>query len=52
LLAQSDEAFANADAALRCLKGKTTLRSDELETVGEWRQWKESIKQLEQSKWA
>jgi beta-N-acetylhexosaminidase len=52
LLAQSDEAFANADAAIRRLKGKTTLRSDELETVGEWRQWKESIKQLEQSKWA
>jgi len=52
LLAQSDEAYADADAALRRLKGKPVPGQDELETVGEWRQWKKSIEQLEQSKWA
>ena len=52
LLAQSNEAYANADTALKRLKGKAVPSREEMETVGEWRQWKESIKQLEQSKWA
>jgi len=61
LLARSDEApenvelenveLANAELALRRLKGKSAASREEMETVGEWRQWKESIKQLEQSKW-
>jgi len=52
LLALSDEAYADADDALRRLKGKPVPDRDELETVGEWRQWKKTIEQLEQSKWA
>lgn len=52
LLGQSNEAFANAEHALRRLKGKPGPGREEMETVGEWRQWKESIRQLEQSKWA
>jgi beta-N-acetylhexosaminidase len=54
LLGQSDEAFGDADQALRRLKGRLTATRDEVERVGEWRQWKNSIKQLEleQSRWA
>jgi len=52
LLAQGNEAYGNADQALKRLKGKAFPSREEMETVGEWRQWKESIKQLEQSKWA
>jgi beta-N-acetylhexosaminidase len=54
LLAEHDEAFADADAAIRRLKGRFTATRDEIEQVSEWRQWKNSIKQLEleQSKWA
>lgn len=54
LLAEHDEAFADADAAIRRLKGRFSATRDEIEQVGEWRQWKNSIKQLqlEQSKWA
>ena len=54
LLAEHDEAFADADAAIRRLKGRFTATREEIEQVSEWRQWKESIKQLEleQEKWA
>lgn len=54
LLSATDEAFANAGPALRRLRGRAVASRDELEQVGEWRQWKESIKQLdkEQSRWA
>ena len=52
LLAQGNEAYANAEPALSRLKGKPVPSREEMETVGEWRQWKESIRQLEQSKWA
>jgi len=52
LLAQGNEAYANAEQALARLKGKPAPGREEMETVGEWRQWKESIRQLEQSKWA
>lgn len=52
LLAGSDEAYSNADKALKRLKGKPVAGREEMETVGEWRQWKQSIEQLEKSKWA
>jgi beta-N-acetylhexosaminidase len=53
LLKEHNEAFADADAAIRRLKGRLTASRDEIEQVSEWRQWKNSIKQLqlEQSKW-
>lgn len=53
LLANSDELQTDADLALRRLKGRLTATREEIERVGEWRQWKNSIKQLEleQSKW-
>jgi len=47
LLANSDDLPTDADIALKRLKGRLTLTRDEVERVGEWRQWKESIKQLE-----
>jgi beta-N-acetylhexosaminidase len=54
LLAEHDEAFADADTAIRRLKGRCSATRDEIEQVGEWRQWQKSIKQLEleQLKWA
>ena len=54
LLANSDGLQSAADLALRRLKGRLTYTRDEVERVGEWRQWKNSIKQLEleQSRWA
>jgi hypothetical protein len=53
LLAHVDGLFADADLALKSLKGRLTVTRDEVERVGEWRQWKNSIKQLalEQSLW-
>jgi len=56
LLAHSDAApakveRANAGLALQRLKGRSVASREEMETVGEWRQWKKSLKQLEQSKW-
>lgn len=53
LIAGLDESFADADLALRRLKGRMTATRDEIERVGEWRQWKQSITQLEQehAKW-
>lgn len=50
--ADSISEWPNAEVALKRLKGKSVLRREEMETVGEWRQWKKSIKQLEHSKWA
>ncbi len=57
LLAQIDTGpqipeLTRAAPALRRLKGKSIPEREEMETVGEWRQWKKSIEQLEQSKWA
>lgn len=48
-----NKTFGDADLALKRLKGRLTASRDEIERVGEWRQWKESIAQLEleQSKW-
>ena len=53
LLANCDGLFADADLALKRLKGRLSATRDEVERVGEWRQWKNSIKQLEleQSLW-
>jgi beta-N-acetylhexosaminidase len=53
LLADTDALFPDADLALRKLKGRLMATRDEIERVGEWRQWKKSIQQLEmeQSKW-
>jgi len=52
LLHQCDGLTGDADLALKRLKGRLTATRDEVERVGEWRQWKNSIKQLEQSRWA
>ena len=53
LLADINEPFADADPALNRLKGRLTASRDDIERVGEWRQWKKTITQLEleQSKW-
>lgn len=52
-MAQEAAPLADADAALRRLKGRLTATRDEVESVSEWRQWKKTITQLEleQSKW-
>jgi len=52
LLAHSDEALADAGPALSRLKGCSMASREEVERVGEWRQWKKSIMQLEQSIWS
>lgn len=53
LLAHDDLLFADADKALKRLKGRLTATRDEVERVSEWRQWKKTITQLEleQDKW-
>lgn len=53
-MAREGAPLADADAALSRLKGRLTATRDEVESVGEWRQWKKTITQLdmEQSKWA
>lgn len=50
LLANRQTSFADADIALKRLKGRLTHTREEMERVGEWRQWKNSIKQLELEK--
>lgn len=47
LLANDNVVFADSDTALKRLKGRLTATRDEIERVGEWRQWKKSITQLE-----
>lgn len=53
LFSVSNEKFSDADSALRRLKGRFNATREEIERVGEWRQWKKTITQLqlEQSKW-
>ena len=59
LLSDKQARFADADIALKRLKGRLAATRDEIESVSEWRQWKKSIKQLsdsqhiekEQTKW-
>ena len=53
-MAQDQAPLADADAALRRLKGRLTATRDEVESVSEWRQWKKTITllELEHSKWA
>ena len=45
LLANTHELFADADLALKRLRGRITATRDEIESVGEWRQWKKSMTQ-------
>jgi len=51
---QDQPALADADSALRRLKGRLSATREEVESVSEWRQWKKTITELEleQSKWA
>jgi beta-N-acetylhexosaminidase len=53
LFSHTDINYVDADIALQRLKGRFDVTRDEIERVGEWRHWKQSIKQLEmeQSKW-
>ena len=53
LLAETEALFADADPALRRLKGRLTASREDVERVSEWRQWKKTLTQLEleQSKW-
>lgn len=54
LLSNPGQLSADADVALKRLKGRFDENREEIERVGEWRQWKKSITQLEleQAKWA
>jgi len=53
LLANAGLSFADANDALKRLKGRNTTSREDVERVGEWRQWKKTIEQLEseQSLW-
>lgn len=53
LMANDELALADADRALKRLKGRLGATREEVERVSEWRQWKKTITQLEleQSKW-
>ena len=53
LLASGEAPDVDASLALGKLKGKHTASREEVERVGEWRQWKKTIEQLEleQSRW-
>jgi hypothetical protein len=52
-MTHTELALADADTALKRLKGRLTATREEIESVSEWRQWKKTITQLqlEQSKW-
>lgn len=52
LLDELSEEPANATAALLRLRGRNRYTAEELEQVGEWRHWRQSMTALEQSKWA
>jgi beta-N-acetylhexosaminidase len=47
LLASGEVPDSNADQALKRLKGRHTATREEVERVGEWRQWKKTIEELE-----
>ena len=47
LFSLTDQTFADADKALCRLKGRFDATREEIERVGEWRQWKKTITQLE-----
>lgn len=53
LFSVSEEKFADAGHALDRLKGRFNATREEIERVGEWRQWKKTMTQLqlEQAKW-
>lgn len=46
LLDNDNLLFADADKALKRLKGRLTATRDEVERVSEWRQWKKTITQM------
>jgi beta-N-acetylhexosaminidase len=52
LLAELGESPADATRALGRLRGRCPHTVEELETVGEWRHWKKSLEELENTKWA
>jgi len=43
---------ADGVSILSCLLGTNSYTAAELETVGEWRHWKQSLESLEKSQWA
>lgn len=53
LLLQAQGLTVESDSALRRLKGRIDASREDIERVGEWRQWKKSITELEleQTKW-
>lgn len=53
LMAQTELVLADADTALKRLKGRLAATREEIESVSEWRQWKKTITQLEleHAKW-
>jgi beta-N-acetylhexosaminidase len=52
LLDELAAAPADATAALTRLRGRSQHTAEEIETVSEWRHWRQSISELEHSKWA
>ena len=52
LLASLDGAPSDATESLDRLRGRSQHTMEEIETVGEWRHWRQSIKDLEHSQWA
>jgi beta-N-acetylhexosaminidase len=52
LLRQLGDGVSDATTALSRLRGHCQHTAAEIETVSEWRHWKQSIRDLENSKWA
>lgn len=52
LLAELDGSPRDATGALSRLRGHCPHTAAELETVGEWRHWRKSLEELENTKWA
>jgi beta-N-acetylhexosaminidase len=52
LMEAGDLPATGANQALTRLKGRFTANRDDVETVKEWRQWKTTIEQLEQTRWS
>ena len=51
LMDTGDLPETNANQALTRLKGRFTAKRDDVEMVKEWRQWRTTIEQLEQTRW-
>jgi beta-glucosidase-like glycosyl hydrolase len=52
LLDELDRAPSDATSALSRLRGRSLHSAAEMETVGEWRHWRQSLEELERSQWA